>query len=166
MAGAARARCERDRVVRLIFVPGNPLPKGSKAAQVYRAKSGKYRARLVEVADMKRQSRKAGALVAWMDSIGWLAKAEAAGVVLQGPVALSCTFYLEKPEKPKHDSEPITKPDVDKLARAVMDALTEIAYVDDHQVVELVCRKRFATPLKPVGVEIEWQSLDRQESLF
>ena len=35
------------------------------------------------------------------------------------------------------------RPDIDKLARAVLDALTGIVWVDDDQVVELVCRKRW-----------------------
>jgi Holliday junction resolvase RusA-like endonuclease len=38
--------------------------------------------------------------------------------------------------------EPDTfKPDVDNLAKAVMDALNCVAYVDDSQVIELVIRK-------------------------
>jgi len=36
---------------------------------------------------------------------------------------------------------PVVKPDVDKLARALLDALTGVAYGDDAQVVEMhVCK--------------------------
>jgi len=42
--------------------------------------------------------------------------------------------------------EPVTRGagDLDKLSRAVLDALTGIAYVDDSQVVDLRARKRYA----------------------
>lgn len=41
--------------------------------------------------------------------------------------------------------EPVTRSagDLDKLARAVLDALTGICYVDDSQVVDLRARKRY-----------------------
>ena len=37
----------------------------------------------------------------------------------------------------------LSAPDLGKLARAVLDALTGIVWVDDDQVVDLVCRKRW-----------------------
>jgi Holliday junction resolvase RusA-like endonuclease len=43
------------------------------------------------------------------------------------------------------DSEPTAPPDIDKLARAVLDALTGIVYDDDSQVIELQATKRFDT---------------------
>jgi len=42
-------------------------------------------------------------------------------------------------------------PDVDKLCRAVLDALTDYAVHDDRQVVELVARKVWAEPDDRVG---------------
>lgn len=38
----------------------------------------------------------------------------------------------------------ITQPDIDKCARAVLDALTGYAYHDDNQVAYLIARKRYA----------------------
>jgi hypothetical protein len=46
-----------------------------------------------------------------------------------------------KPSAPKY---PATTPDIDKLARALLDALTGVLVLDDKQVVELTCRKSWA----------------------
>lgn len=40
---------------------------------------------------------------------------------------------------------PLIKPDADNIAKIVLDALNGVAYKDDKQVVELDCRKRYAT---------------------
>lgn len=50
-----------------------------------------------------------------------------------------------------------TAPDIDKLSRAVLDALAGIVYVDDSQVVELHAHKRYG----PASAEIrvtEWEA--------
>lgn len=60
------------------------------------------------------------------------------------PVALCCTFTMAKPKAaPKRRRTfPITMPDVDKLARAVMDSVKSAGiYHDDSQVVDLHARK-------------------------
>jgi len=41
---------------------------------------------------------------------------------------------------------PTTKPDVDKVARAVLDALTSVVYVDDAQVTTLIVAKAYGSP--------------------
>lgn len=58
------------------------------------------------------------------------------------PVCLHFAFYFRKPEStPKKRAHPVVKPDLDKLARATMDALTGVVFHDDAQVVELSCAK-------------------------
>ena len=47
----------------------------------------------------------------------------------------------------------ITRPDLDKLARAVMDALAGIVYVDDSQVVRLTAEKVY-NPFTGADIEI------------
>lgn len=39
---------------------------------------------------------------------------------------------------------PVTKPDVDNLAKSVLDAINGVAYKDDNQIVDLVARKVYA----------------------
>jgi crossover junction endodeoxyribonuclease RusA len=72
----------------------------------------------------------------------------------QTAVELDLTFYLPRPRS--HVSErtgaklaswrpaPDQLPDVDKLARAVLDSLTAVVYGDDAQVVALTARKAYA----------------------
>lgn len=63
------------------------------------------------------------------------------------PVRLELRFTLAKPKSvPKHLVCPTKKPDLDKLARAVLDALSGIAFEDDSQVCELVASKCYGQP--------------------
>ena len=50
--------------------------------------------------------------------------------------------------------EPAKRPDLDKLVRAVKDALTKVLWHDDGQVVEILARKFYAQPGAPVGVSV------------
>lgn len=72
------------------------------------------------------------------------------------PVRVDVLFLVERPAghygtgrnagvlKPNAPSYPSTKPDVDKLARAILDGLTDAGvWRDDSQVVTLHARKRY-----------------------
>jgi crossover junction endodeoxyribonuclease RusA len=62
-------------------------------------------------------------------------------------VSLTARFYFQKPvSAPKKVTQKTTKPDCDKLARGLADALTGIVYTDDAQIVELRVEKLFGTP--------------------
>jgi crossover junction endodeoxyribonuclease RusA len=63
-----------------------------------------------------------------------------------GPVALDVLFYLPRPKSaPKAIVRPAKKPDLDKLVRAVCDALTAAGvWRDDSQVVSVHAGKVFA----------------------
>ena len=62
--------------------------------------------------------------------------------VMSGPVDMDMRFVLAKPRTVKRD-QPIVRPDLDKLVRAVLDALTGVAYEDDSQVVRLSAAKQY-----------------------
>jgi Holliday junction resolvase RusA-like endonuclease len=68
-----------------------------------------------------------------------------AGQLLDGPIRIVAAFYLPRPKslrgKPKAH---LTRPDVDKLARAVGDALIGVLWRDDSQVVQLKVTKEYA----------------------
>jgi crossover junction endodeoxyribonuclease RusA len=74
-----------------------------------------------------------------------------------GPVQVHLFFRLERPAStPKRKRTwPIKtrSGDVDKLARAALDALTGVAFADDAQVVRLVVEKDWADGRGP-GVEV------------
>jgi crossover junction endodeoxyribonuclease RusA len=66
-----------------------------------------------------------------------------------GPVLLDVWFFLPRPKKfltkkyASVDVPLITTPDVDKLARVVVDALTRVVYPDDSRVIDLYVHKRY-----------------------
>jgi Holliday junction resolvase RusA-like endonuclease len=81
---------------------------------------------------------------------------------LRGPVAVTVTFFLPRPKahygaKGLKASAPVTcakRPDVDKLLRSTLDALTSAGvYGDDSQVVHLTVWKMYSDP-SPVGAVI------------
>lgn len=84
----------------------------------------------------------------------WAAEVKAAAAdavgssapLMVGPVKLALIFYLPCPKSaPKRRPVwPAKKPDVDKLARAIADALKGVVWVDDAQITTLVARKCYA----------------------
>jgi len=87
---------------------------------------------------------------------------------MHGPLCLSVTFYLPRPKghyrtgrnahllKPSAPSAPDTRPDLDKLLRAVLDGLTAGgAWADDAQVALIEAAKVYGPP----GCRIEVKAL-------
>ena len=100
----------------------------------------------------------------WMDKISWFAMKEYGerAILHKGKVLLRVAFYLERPKshyksneqlKSSASKEHLKRPDLDKLIRAVQDALTKIIYNDDSQIILLQGTKHFADDRQP-GVEI------------
>jgi len=69
-------------------------------------------------------------------------------------VRVDLAFILPRPQAhPKRRAIAHTKkPDLDKLTRAVLDALTGVAYADDAQVCRMTLDKRYAEPTEQPGV--------------
>ena len=67
---------------------------------------------------------------------------------------MSLAFYFSRPKSVSYKKRPdhTVKPDIDKLIRAVLDALTGIFYADDAQVDELYVTKMYGDPPR---VEVE-----------
>jgi len=82
-----------------------------------------------------------------------------------GAIWLAMTFRFQRPMghfgktglRRSAPLEMVVRPDIDKLVRAVQDALKEAGvYRNDSQVVQLVdCRKRYCQPEEPPGLELE-----------
>lgn len=116
-------------------VIGTPVPKGSMRGFVVKGRA------ILTHANSKTRP--------FQEAVMWAAREEMASVAWQqlaGPVALELAFYVPRPKSaPKAVTVPIKKPDLDKLTRLIMDAMTRSgAYVDDSQVVSLTACKRFA----------------------
>jgi crossover junction endodeoxyribonuclease RusA len=127
-------------------VVGDPIPQGSMRAFV---RGGKPRT----VAGNQ------GALERWRGDIRSAVRDKAPAVPFAGPVEMTLGFRFARPKGhylPANGRRPMPElrldapafvagqPDLDKLCRAVLDALTGIVYVDDALVVDLVAVKRYA----------------------
>jgi Holliday junction resolvase RusA-like endonuclease len=122
---------------------GDPVPQGSKRAFVVKN-------RAVVVDDNKATLR------SWRTAVVDAARAELNGEAPDlGPVRVTLMFFLRQPKRPKAPV-PITKPDVDKLARAVLDGMTDAGvFRDDSQVTTLTVRKRYTTEAPHVRVFVD-----------
>jgi crossover junction endodeoxyribonuclease RusA len=139
----------------VIEVHGTPAPQGSKIRNRYGA-----------VYESNRN------VAPWREAI----RAEAQRQVtepLAGAITCWIAFYMSRPKghyrtgrnagrlrdgAPVH---PAGKPDIDKLARAVLDGLTDGgAWKDDGQVVTLTAIKVYATTGTPTGCRIELHCAD------
>jgi len=106
--------------------------------------------------------RKGSAAEAWESRIATAAQ-EARGPLplLEGPVAVEVSIRSVCPKGEMRKREPrperwkTTTPDVDKIARCVLDALTGVLYRDDAQVAELRIEKRVAAQGMPAETTIE-----------
>lgn len=123
------------------FVPGIPAPQGSKVAGV--TKLGRPYLRDV----------RSGALHKWRDTVTARAVQALAGrEPLPEGVEVRLRFDLPRPASVTRP-EPWVRPDADKLARAILDALTTSrVFNDDGQVIVLNVTKTY-TPDTP-GVHI------------
>jgi Holliday junction resolvase RusA-like endonuclease len=86
-------------------------------------------------------------LAAWAQAVAWAAK-WAHVPLLPGAVQLTLVFQFLRPKHAPARNHPVVKPDVDKLARAVLDALTGVAYRDDAQVVQLRAEKLYGEDMR------------------
>lgn len=129
------------------FVPGLPIPQGSKTAFV---RNG----RAVLVDSDKR-------LKAWRKLMTEKLEAANAGCEqLNGALSLQVIFFMPRPKTVKRDF-PITAPDLDKLIRAVNDSATDAGIIkDDSQVIEIVAYKFYEDPQNPLGVFIAYDYLN------
>jgi len=82
-------------------------------------------------------------------------------------VSVVMSFFLPRPLSNK-TIFPVGKPDLDNLAKGVLDALSKgvrlalrgIAWTDDSQVITLIAHKRWATDEDPVGTTVEIERID------
>lgn len=122
-------------------VIGIPQPQGSAQAFVPK---GWTRA-IVTSANKKNKPWRqevAGVAIAYMQDHGFV-------LMEERPIQVEVEFFFERPKSTKKTVlHKITKPDVDKLARSVLDALTGIVFKDDSQVVKCIMSKSFGSPAR------------------
>lgn len=117
-----------------ITVWGRPAPQGSKRAFVNR-----YTGRASMVESSKN-------VKPWREAVKQAVFDADGDSVITGPVVLNVTFTLPKPKSaPKtRRTWPDRKPDIDKLCRSTIDALTDAGcWEDDGRIVECRAAKRY-----------------------
>lgn len=142
-------------------VVGTPGPQGSKKA-IPISKKGPDGSRVFTgKVNMIESSTK---VKPWRAQVAEQFKATGAAKI-NGAVSVGITFFLARPKahyrtgkfahllKPTAPLYPEGKPDIDKLVRSTLDALTQSgAYHDDAKVVNLHVSKRFADHREPGAV--------------
>lgn len=111
------------------FIPGKPIPQGSVNV---------YGGRVVSVKPDLRQ---------WRDGIRAALLAKHDGEPLDGPITVALAFQIAPPKKPRWPL-PAVKPDLDKLTRAVFDALSTTktqrgVITDDARIISLTAAKSY-----------------------
>lgn len=128
------------------IVLGKPQPKGSTRSFGFRRKDGSIGAKTTSANPELRP---------WASAFSWEAKA-AMGDLAKAPrssdIAVTLRFSLARPKGhfnkkgellPSAPQRPLTKPDLDKLTRAALDAMTGIVWSDDSQVTDIDARKDY-----------------------
>lgn len=122
------------------FVPGVPVAKGRPRA--YRRKNGSIGAYTPDKT------------VVWEETIKYYAMKVRPDKPIDGPIKLILEFKMPKSknaEKQKRQ-HPTTKPDLDNLEKAVMDALNGIMWTDDARVCQKISSKIYANESCERGV--------------
>ncbi len=123
-----------------MFVPGRPAAQGSK--------------RHVGAGRMVEQST---AVAPWRTAVAWHAAQKVTGPPLGGPLGVEVEFVMPRPAAtPKRATTPmaVKRPDLDKMQRAIFDALSGVVWRDDSQVVRVVASKRIAELDEQPGARI------------
>lgn len=150
-----------------VRVHGTPIPQGSAKAFALR-KDGVPTGRAVVTGDNPKTKSWRQAIV---DEVTKFLTGEAGGTwqaMTAVPVWVALYFFLPRPAghfgtgrnaallRPSAPHAPGIKPDLDKLIRAVLDALTDAgAWRDDSQVVHISAWKAYAAPGQVPGAHIE-----------
>lgn len=133
------------------FVPGTPAPQGSKRYVGHRAnRYGPDPTKRLPV--LVESSAK---VAPWRSVVAQVAALKCRGID-DGPVSVEVDFVLHRPKSlPRRIRHMIKKPDLDKLVRSTLDALSGVAYPDDNRVVRIVATKRYhLDPLEQTGATI------------
>jgi crossover junction endodeoxyribonuclease RusA len=150
-------------------VPGRAVPQGGMTAFVKGNRAFVTHKRPKELGDFR-------ARVA-------LAAQHAGAEMVKGAVRLDVAFSLIRPKshmgtgrnahlvKGSSPRYPTTNPDIDKLLRSLLDALTQVCFADDNQVTQINVTKSYTAPgdapctyVRLTELEAAQESLEEREA--
>ena len=125
------------------FVSGTPIPKGSTKAFVVKGRA------ITTATNGAKQKP-------WSSDIAYTAMQEIKfSTPTRSAISVVLTFFMPRPKghygsgkniasvKASAPTSHVSKPDVDKLIRCVLDSLTGVVWHDDSQVIEVKANKRY-----------------------
>lgn len=157
MTASSEVLAPTGKLMRLSFrVHGTPKPTGSKRAFVNpRTKKAVITENRPKAANV------------WYNAVAGQAAEAMTGIELSpGPVRVHLHFLMLRPKshfgtgknastlKEKSPIHHIQKPDVDKLTRTVLDAMTGIVWRDDSQIYQVIAEKSWVDKQPGVSVTV------------
>jgi len=147
-------------------VLGRPQPQGSMKGFVLPGKDGK-KPRAILTSDNTKMKP-------YRQQVGWAAldaraKAGYAGLFAEKQVAVGVEmkFYFEKPPSISKKRQHISvKPDIDKICRSSIDAMTGVLWADDAQIIQLIASKHYGIPERAEIVVTNLESTETPRMLF
>ncbi|MDY0236987.1 MAG: RusA family crossover junction endodeoxyribonuclease [Gudongella sp.] len=135
-----------------LFVHMKPVTQGSVSAFPVKRKNGTYGAVVTHAHKNELYSLRSTIEDEYR---------QAGGTLTDGAVHVKVRFLFIRPKSasPKKRPDMTVRPDVDKLCRTVLDALTGVAYKDDSQVVGITAIKEYG---EEEGIEILIGGVDRE----
>ena len=126
-----------------LLIPGNPVPQGRPRACIRGKHASVYE-------DAKSKDWKKTIAVHAVTQLKYIDGYE----LIDTAIKLRVEFRLLRPKSVsvKKRPDPITRPDLDNLIKAVKDALTGVLWRDDSQIIELEAKKVYNNP---PGVDIK-----------
>ena len=123
------------------FIDGQPIPKGRPRA----AARGKHTILYTPKATKEYEDHVAEVASKHLPKTG----------IIMGPITISLIFYMKAPKKytKKMNTPHVTRPDVDNLAKAILDGLEGVIYKNDAQVTTLYAHKWYGDNPR-VGVSV------------
>lgn len=150
----------------VFHVIGKPATQGSKVQHILRGRNGQPITKDGRPITVMREMNPK--LLAWRQEVAYAASMAYQGPLLSGAVELHVAFSKPRPKshyrtgryagvlREDAPAYPTTAPDLDKLERAVCDALTGVIWVNDAQIVQKLSDKAWGL----FKVTVVVQSLD------
>lgn len=115
--------------------------------------------------------REGDRLQQWRTDIGWAAKQDHLTRITPekrpwaGPVEVCLYFTYKASRKAQRGTYKDTRPDIDKLTRAALDALTGVLFKDDAQVARLEVWKTYVDEDELAGLTVNARALEPEAKL-
>lgn len=139
------------------FVQGTPAPGGSKNGFPFKRPDGSLGVRMVDAGKGNAE---------WKKVVAYTARAMMNRhrlKPLEGALRFSCQFVMPRGTTVKRRLHTV-KPDLSKLIRSTEDAMTDIVWVDDCQIVEHgPMRKRYQADARGTGALITVETIEDTE---